>query len=491
MAISPLRRRITGAAVATLTVLGTATVLAAPAEATSFITANARRAVAYAADRGERAAIGVLDTKTGRFYGAGPYKAELATESVVKVFIAARLLLTGRMHGSIERTAYKMITQSDDASATALYGIAGGDRVVPLLARHYRVRNLGSPPSRGGWWGDTHVTAKGLVQFYAKVKADRRVGPWLIHAMRHATVHGSDGTYQYYGIPAAADSFAIKQGWGADSNCGCTTVFNSTGYVDGTRFAIAMLTSGGAYGRHAMTTLDGMARRLMPGGHIDAGWHNPVLKLTTATHHGNDAHLVGYAFDRDRPRTPLVVSVYSDGGLVQRFTTNLVRSAVNDRSRLSGPHSFNVHVAIPNGDHVITVRTGNVGAGTAGRAVTRRWHMDGNARGGLESVTTTGASSVELRGWTYDPDRTASSNGVQVREDGAVLGTYPADLARPEIDTKYGITGQHGFDVTLPNVEPGTHGFCAYGTNLGAPVADPVVKLGCSTRTVGAAPGGP
>jgi hypothetical protein len=488
---SPLHRRVTGAAAITLTVLGTAIVLAAPAEATAFITGNARRAVSYAEHRGETAAVAVLDTRTGRFYGAGPYHAEFATESVVKVFIATRLLLTGRMHGSVERTAYKMITQSDDASASALYGLSGGDRVVPLLARHYHVKHLGSPPSRGGWWGNTHVTAGGLVHFYAKVKRDHRVGPWLIHAMRHATVHGSDGTYQYFGIPAAASSFAIKQGWGADSNCFCTSVFNSTGYVDHDRFAVAMLTSGGPYGQHAMVTLDGMARRLMPAGHIDPAWHNPVLRLALATHHGNSVRLAGYAYDRDRPGTALTVRVYTDGKLVLRAPTDRVRPNLNTIARLRGPHGFNVHLTVPNGQHVITVRTANVGRGTSGRYVTRHWLIDGNARGALESVTTPAAGNVQFRGWTFDPDQPAHSNSVQIRQDGAVIGTYPADVARPDIDSKYRIEGRHGFDVSVANVTAGTHEFCVYGTNRGSALADPVVELGCTTQAVQPASSGP
>lgn len=494
MPFSTLRRRVVGAAAITLTVLGTATVFAAPAEATSFITGNARRAVAYAEQRGESAAVGVLDTRTGRFYGAGRYDAEFATESVVKVFIATRLLLTGRMHGSVERTAYKMITQSDDASASALYGLSGGDRVVPLLARHYRLKNLGSPPSRGGWWGNTHVTAQGLVHFYAKVQRDRRVGPWLIHAMRHATVRGSDGTYQYFGIPAAASSFAIKQGWGADSNCFCTSVFNSTGFVDHGRFAVAMLTSGGPYGQHAMVTLDGMARRLMPAGHIDPAWHNPVLHLTLATHHGNSVRLAGYAYDRDRPGTALLVRVYTDGKLVLGARTDHVRPNLNRIARLRGPHGFNLHIAVPNGHHVITVRTANLGRGTTGSHVTRRWLIDGNPRGALESATTPAQGSVHIRGWTFDPDQPARSNSVQVRidgADGAVIGTYAADVARPDIDSRYRIAGQHGFDVTIADVAAGTHEFCVYGTNLGSGLAEPLVQLGCTTQTVQPGPAGP
>jgi len=136
-------RAVGGLCAAALTV-GLAAVVTAPPAQAAFITSNAQRAVNYAVARGERAAVAVLDTETGSFYGAGSYNALMPTESVVKVFIATRLLLTGKMHGSVARTAYKMITQSDDASATALYGRVGGDGLVPWVARHYHLPSLGS-----------------------------------------------------------------------------------------------------------------------------------------------------------------------------------------------------------------------------------------------------------------------------------------------------------------------------------------------------------
>jgi hypothetical protein len=359
-------------------VAGTVSVLSAGPAHAAFVTGNAKRAVGYAAARGERAAAAVLDTKTGKFYGAGPYRSKFASESVVKVFIATRLLLTGRMHGATERTAYTMITRSDDASASALYGPAGGDGLVPWIARHYRIRGLGSPPSRPGWWGNTHVTARGLVEFYAKAEADPRVGPWLLNAMRHATTYGSDGTYQYFGIPAAGTTtFAIKQGWGADGDCFCRAVFNSTGYVDHGRYAIAMLTTGGSYGRHSMTTLNGMALRLIPRGHLDSTWHNPVLSLSTAVHQGTTVTFIGYGFDRDWPASPRRIAIYDNGTLLINRRTNRYRPGVDRTFGVTGKHGFKIRFTVPAGQHRFVVQVANVSLGTHGRKAAYSWDVAG------------------------------------------------------------------------------------------------------------------
>lgn len=359
-------------------VASTGSVLAAGPAHAAFVTSNAKRSVAYATARGESAAVAVLDTRTGKFYGAGPYRAKFASESVVKVFIATRLLLAGRMHGSIERTAYKMITRSDDASASALYGTSGGDGLVPWIARHYRIRNLGSGPSRPGWWGNTHITAQGLVEFYARAKADPRVGPWLLNAMRHATTYGSDGTYQYYGIPAAGpNTFAIKQGWGADGDCFCRAVFNSTGYVDHGRYAIAMLTTGGSYGRYAMTTLNGMALRLIPRGHLDSTWHNPVLSLSTAVHQGTTVTFIGYAFDRDWPASARRIAIYDNGTLLINRRTDRYRPGVDRTFGVTGRHGFKIRFTVPPGQHRFVVQVANVSLGTHGRRATYGWDVAG------------------------------------------------------------------------------------------------------------------
>jgi hypothetical protein len=108
-----------------------------------------------------------------------------------------------------------------------------------------------------------------LVKFYAKVKKDRRVGPWLLRAMHRAHRYGSDGTYQFFGLPSATTGAAVKQGWGIDyDDWGRSADFNTTGFVNGDRYAVAILARGpsSTYGRAIGGALTNTARLLLPGG---------------------------------------------------------------------------------------------------------------------------------------------------------------------------------------------------------------------------------
>jgi hypothetical protein len=226
-------------------------------------------AAAYGTSRGYQVGIAVVDTQTGQVWGGGAATTYFASESVVKVFIAAKILVMGQMSGATADTAYKMITQSDDDSADALYGMVGGDSVVTWAASYFHIADLGTPPTRAGWWSNTHITAVGLVQFYSAVKANATVWPWLSDAMAHATTNGSDGTYQYFGIPSATTGWAVKQGWGQDDDDWAASAdFNSTGFVNGGRYAVAILVKGppSGYDVAVPNMLTSIARVLMPGG---------------------------------------------------------------------------------------------------------------------------------------------------------------------------------------------------------------------------------
>jgi hypothetical protein len=238
-----------------------------------------RSASAYGPAHGYRIGIAVYDTKTNQVYGGSYATSTFASESVVKAMIATRLILQGRMHGTTATRAYKMITQSDDAIASAFYGSVGGDGLITWIKRHYAIPDLGSPPRRAGWWGNTHITPIGLVKFYAKVKRDSRVGPWLLYAMHRAHVYGSDGTYQYFGLPSATTHAAVKQGWGLDyDDWGRSADFNTTGYVNGDRYAVAILARGPSrtYGSAIGNALTQTAKRLLPGGRFPDP--NPVIR---------------------------------------------------------------------------------------------------------------------------------------------------------------------------------------------------------------------
>jgi hypothetical protein len=228
-----------------------------------------RSAVRSATSRGYRAGVAVVDTTTGKLWAAGDYDGMFAAESVMKVFIATRLLATKQMTGDTADTAYRMIVQSDDGAASALYGLTGGDQVVNWIEDHYAIPGLGSPPTKSGWWSNTHISAVGMARFYAKVKADPLVWPWLSKAMHRATEYGSDGTYQFFGLKQADRNAAIKQGWGQDDDDWSeASDFNSTGYVNSDRYAVVILVKGPPWEYNSGTpaAVTRIAKTLMPGG---------------------------------------------------------------------------------------------------------------------------------------------------------------------------------------------------------------------------------
>lgn len=308
---SPSRRRLRAALPAAALVaalcagLTVALAVAAPAAQARTRVAVVHTAARYARNHGYHIGIAVLDTRTGRFYGAGDYTGTYATESIVKVFIATRLLVSGQMVGSTRRAAYKMITQSDDGIASSLYDRVGGDSLINWVKARYHVPDLGSPPTRAGWWGNTHITPTGLVHVYAKLKRDPKVGPWLLNAMHHARKYGSDGTYQYFGIPSATHSWAIKQGWGDDyDDWSASADFNTSGFVEHNRYAVAILARGpiGTYGTAISNLLTAVARRLLPHGRFPA----PVPGLTRLSartgpsHGGGTLTIRGWSFSQVR-----------------------------------------------------------------------------------------------------------------------------------------------------------------------------------------------
>ena len=226
-------------------------------------------AAQYGPAHGYRVGIAVLDTVRHKLYANAAATSDFASESVVKVMIANRLLVQGRMHGTTAQRAYKMITQSDDTIASSFYASVGGDGLILWIKRRYDVWDLGSRPSLRNWWGNTHITARGLVRYYARMKQDARVAPWLLNAMQHITKYGSDGTYQYFGLPSATTGAAVKQGWGDDYDDGSRSAdFNTTGFVNSDRYAVAILARAPIknYGKAIGGVLTETAKLLLPGG---------------------------------------------------------------------------------------------------------------------------------------------------------------------------------------------------------------------------------
>jgi hypothetical protein len=98
--------------------------------------------------------------------------------------------------------------------------------------------------------------------------------------------------------------------------------------------------------------------------------------------------------------------------------------------------------------------------------------------------TNTSNSSCSVSGWTYDPSNPSQSTGVSVYRDGTsqgsgvYLGNFPAASASPNnIDSTYGISGNHGFSANLSGISDGkSHNLYVYGLNASG--ANPALLTG-------------
>jgi len=441
--------------------LGLITAVTATAPAAASVSSQATSAVNYAHAHGYRSSVGVLDTQTGAFTGAGDYNSYYASESVMKVFIATRLLMTGQMSGWNETTAYKMITQSDDSSANALYGRTGGDGVITWIKQALNIPNLGAPPLRPGWWGGTRITAAGMATFYNAVRHRPSIWNWLGNAMHHATRYGSDGTYQFFGIPSATTGAGVKQGWGGD-DAAWQPAYNSTGFVNGDRYAVVILTQGGSYGSiPAMLTAE--AKLLMPGGRI--AHDDPLGRVDVWRLYGRYLKITGWAFDPNATTSGVRIWFHVNGTPVSYVQTTVYRPGVNAHYHITGNHGFTTTLKLNNGANTVCAYAMNLGAGHYSEIGCRSMTLPGIPVGYVDSVVQKG-SVVTLSGWSFDYDAPTSPLTVVARVNGALAGTVGSTILRRDINTLFHGTGLHGFTVTV-RVPAGASTVCVYALNKG------------------------
>jgi hypothetical protein len=457
---------------------GLAVAMAPPVVASTA--ANAANAVGYANAHGYRSSIGVLDTQTGSFAGAGDYNSSYASESVMKVFIATRLLLTGQMTGWNATTAYKMITQSDDASADALYGRTGGDSVITWVKQALNIPNLGSPPLRSGWWGSTQITAAGMASFYNAVRHRPAVWNWLGNAMHHATEYGSDGTYQYFGIPSATSGAAIKQGWGGDDAAG-QPAFNSTGLVNGDRFAVVILTQGGTYGSPIAGMLTSEARLLMPDGRIPSD--DPIGGVSSWSLHGRYLTVTGWAVDPNSLSTSLRILFLVNGARATVVDSTVYRGDIDAHFHTTGNHGFTVELALNDGTNTVCALAQNVGAGSPTQLGCRTVPLPGSPVGAIDRVSRH-SNVATFTGWAFDYDAADTALTVVAGIGGRYAASVVTTVSRPDVNALLHGTGAHGFQLDVP-LPAGTTGICIDAANVGPGSPS---RLGCATVTVPISP---
>jgi NlpC/P60 family len=107
-----------------------------------------------------------------------------------------------------------------------------------------------------------------------------------------------------------------------------------------------------------------------------------------------------------------------------------------------------------------------------------------NPVGHLDATLDTGRSSIEVRGWTADPDALSQPLTVLVTIDGGPAGYLVTNVSRPDVTAAIGAGPSPGFDGTFV-VPAGTHQVCAAARNVAAGAS---VYLNCLTATVAGLP---
>src|SRR3989344_4745057 len=122
------------------------------------------------------------------------------------------------------------------------------------------------------------------------------------------------------------------------------------------------------------------------------------------------------------------------------------------------------------GSHIVTAVARDAAANTTtSSSVSVTVNNNASAVGNLDAVSTTSV----IRGWSYDPDNSSSSNQVKIYIDGpagtgTLIATIPANIDRPDVRAAAGITGNHGFEYTVPvSYQNGAyHSVYVYGADI-------------------------
>lgn len=473
-------RTLIGAAASLVIGAGILVSLPSPAGAATGFDSTVASAGRYGTTHIGRAGVAVYDRQTHRLSTGGRASAQVSAASTVKAFVAADLLYRNA-HRTIRLSAYDfrqmtpMITQSSNSAFTYLWNKYGGDRIVRNIIHRYGLTQTATT-SVPGFWGFTRMTAHDFALFLGKAADDRTVGPWLTTTMSHSQ-HIVGGFDQWFGIPASGiRPFAIKQGW---TCCDTGDILNSTGYV-GTnwRYTIAIFTSGSS--AHHRAYIDTMARVLLPGGGIPE--HNPYAALDYAHAYGERVHLTGYAVDPDHAWTRMTVALFEGNKRLAVSRTNVYSAWVNRTFHSRGNHRYRFAFSAKTGRHRYCVRGYNLGAGTHNTWNCRIVTVNGAPLGVLSTASAGPRLAVHLTGWAFDRSRTSASIDVRVYDGANLLGTFPTNAYRANVNHYYRIHGHHGFAITVSPHIPSSHVFHVYAVNIGYPGPD--VQLSYSPRTV-------
>ncbi|MGP4094072.1 serine hydrolase [Nonomuraea sp. KM90] len=189
----------------------------------------------YVSRRPGRVVYGALDLVTGARLGHGEHEHDMITASGAKVDILAALLLQrdGRLGEGERDLAARMIRESDNSAADALWSRVGGGGAMSSFYRRIGLKETTPGPSK--FWGGTNTSPADRIRLL-KVLVNGGKG---LTAADRGMVLGLMGRVQRdqaWGVSAAArpgDRVALKNGWTPRPFIHNTWAVTSYGRVEG------------------------------------------------------------------------------------------------------------------------------------------------------------------------------------------------------------------------------------------------------------------
>jgi hypothetical protein len=197
-------------------------------------------------------------------------------------------------------------------------------------------------------------------------------------------------------------------------------------------------------------------------------------------HPGCDT-ISGWAADRNRLNTAIIVGIYNNGILLTTAQANISRPDVGAALGDNGLRGFSIitPAALVDGTaHQLSVRFENSGTELPASPVSLTC-APRNYTGYLDHP---GCDTVS--GWAADRSRLNTSITAGIYNNGILLTTVQANISRPDVGTYLGDNGLHGFSITTPAslADGSAHQLSVRFENSGTELPASPVSLTCAPR---------
>lgn len=202
----------------------------------------------------------------------------------------------------------------------------------------------------------------------------------------------------------------------------------------------------------------------------------PVGVVDQISSTGNTVHISGWCYDPDSPSTSLNVAIYQDGRGLMGIHANQPRPDVNSARHITGNHGFSVSFTASSGHHTYTVFAMNIGGGSGNPQIGGRTIIvnPGVPPIGHMDRCDPYAGGMVISGWAFDRDVPSTSIEVAIYQDNKPVLRLHTDQLRPDVNSAYHITGNHGFTASFA-APPGAHNYKVYALNAAGGSGNPLI----------------